>query len=100
MKNIAGPLHNPNGITQNPILDNFWPKWKTNCKVSKKNNEQFPKKRYAQTHGRTDVQTNGQTQKVKLKMVFCHNLVNTPIWDFVEGNNNTFTDCANEKMSK
>ena len=26
-KNIAGPLHNPNGITQSSILDSFWPKW-------------------------------------------------------------------------
>ena len=40
-KNIAGPLHSPNGIRQSPILDSFWPKWRKRWKLSKKRLEHF-----------------------------------------------------------
>ena len=66
-KNIAGPLHNPKSIIQSPILDIFWPTWTkqwklskkalgtffsrlqalTNCIVSEKSNERFPRKSVA-----------------------------------------------------
>ena len=74
-KNIAGPLHSPNGIRQSPIFGQFLAKMAktvkiikkalgtflsrlqalTNCKVSEKSNERFPRKSVAhtRTYGRT-----------------------------------------------